>query len=81
MHNYRITGQARNAGRNVLHTVSLDGDVIAERRSAHRYDYAICRWATVDGDHTVIAQRWSRSPKCSSASFAVPLTYLAEKEE
>lgn len=70
----RVTAQARDAGRNVVHTVTLDGKVIGTRRSAHRYAYAICRWVTgVDGERTVIVARWSRNIRHSGRYFAVQI--------
>ena len=69
--NPRIVGRARDAGRNVVHTVAVDGEVVATRRSAHRYSFAIARWYGQHGDRRVIVERWSRSPKSSGASFAI----------
>ena len=56
----QVTATARDAGRNVVHTVAAvhsDGSAVRvvrpTRRSAHHYGYAICRWTTaadvVDG--------------------------------
>lgn len=69
--NPAITAHARDAGRNVVHTVKMFDTVVGTRRSAHRYAYAICRWATVDGERRPIVVRWSRSAKSSGNDFAV----------
>lgn len=58
--NYRTSGHSRDAGRNVVHEVKLDGDVVGTRRSAHRYGYAICRWWRVRGESNLHVLRWSR---------------------
>ena len=65
------SADARPAGANVVHTVYVDGVPVATRRSAHRYDFAHCRWVTQDGQRTVVVDRWSRSPKCSGRCFAI----------
>lgn len=73
--NFRTaSATARHAGRNVVHTVyGYDGEVVATRRSAHRYEFAICRRIgfTDDGTARVVVDRWSRSSKCSSRQFAI----------
>jgi hypothetical protein len=66
--NFRIKGSARDAGANVVHTVSLDGEVVATRRSAHRYAFAIAYWTS---NGALIVSRWSRSAKCSGRHFAI----------
>lgn len=73
--NYRIKAVARDAGRNVVHEVKLDGETVpyGTRRSAHRYAYAICRWYRREGGASLSVKRWSRSPKCSGEEFAVPV--------
>lgn len=69
------TASAREAGANIVHHVYVDGEIVATRRSAHRYDFAICRWvgSREDGTRTVIVKRWSRNSKCSrmAGEFAV----------
>lgn len=75
----QVTATARDAGRNVVHTVSAvrnDGQAVKvyrdTRRSAStRYAYAICRWTTVNGERVVIVDRWSKNAKATGASFAV----------
>lgn len=78
----QVTATARDAGRNVVHTVTAryqDGTPApvyrATRRSAHRYAYAIAHWATVDANGTrgVIVDRWSKNPKAGGGKFAVPV--------
>jgi hypothetical protein len=69
--NPRIVGKARDAGRNVVHTVEVDGRVVATRRSAHRYGYAIGYWTRTPSGRTVVVSRWSRSPQCTGSSFAI----------
>jgi hypothetical protein len=71
-----VTATARDAGRNVVHTVSAEGHrvVAPTRRSAHRYAYAICRWCGGDYNSFVRVNRWSRSAKCSGEEFAVEVT-------
>jgi hypothetical protein len=68
------TATARDAGRNVVHHVYVNGEIVATRRSAHRYRFAICKWITAhDGSRTVVVKRWSRDSKCSRSAreFAV----------
>lgn len=71
--NYRIVGKARDAGRNVVHTVEVDGEVVATRRSAHRYSFAIAHWSRnrETGEARIIVERWSRNPKATGSSFAI----------
>ena len=77
---------ARDAGRNVVHTVTVvcyDGignevdryeAISGTRRSAHRYSFAVCRWTTErDGRRNVVVVRWSRNAKATGATFAVPV--------
>lgn len=66
-----IVGSAREAGAATVHTVSVKGEVVATRRSAHRYPYAIAYWSRRNGEVTLIVKRWSRSPKASGGSFAI----------
>ena len=81
----QVTATARDAGRNVVHTVSAvrnDGQAVKvyrdTRRSAStRYAYAICRWTTVDGERAVIVDRWSKNAKATGASFAVRVQDVA----
>jgi hypothetical protein len=69
------TATARDAGRNVVHHVYVNGEIVATRRSAHRYHFAICKWvgSRDDGSRTVVVKRWSRDSKCSRSAgeFAV----------
>jgi hypothetical protein len=66
------SADAREAGAKIVHTVYVDGVPVAERRSAHRYHWAICRWITAgDGTRTVVVVRWSRSAKAGASQFAV----------
>jgi hypothetical protein len=84
-----ITATARDAGRNVVHTVTTDNPdvevIAATRRSAHRYRYAMVRYARrsnapqIDGEpgavyeRIVIVQRWSRNPKTRGDEIAIPV--------
>ena len=69
----RCYALARPAGRNILHRVyDWDGELVGERRSAHRYHYAICRRTTaVGGRATVFVIRFSRSERTSGDEFAL----------
>ena len=81
----QVTATARDAGRNVVHTVTAvrsDGQAATvyrpTRRSAHHYAYAICRWITsVDGERAVVVDRWSNNAKATGASFAVRVQDVA----
>ena len=71
-----ITATARDAGRQVVHTVYVKGVPVATRRSAsNRYRFAIARWHRPTG-HTpyMTVERWSASPKCAGSSFAIRVT-------
>jgi hypothetical protein len=73
-----VTATAREAGRNVVHTVTVEGGSVVNgtRRSAHRYAYAICEWqrrSDFDEPATLIVKRWSQSPKSGTGAFAVPV--------
>lgn len=75
----QVTATARDAGRNVVHTVAAvhaDGTSApvyrATRRSNTRYAFAICRWATdVNGDRAVFVERWSKNARATGGTFAV----------
>lgn len=70
----RVSAQSRDAGRNVVHTVTDwygHPAINGTRRSAHSYNYAICRRSSKDGQPVVIVERWSKSPRCSSSHFPV----------
>jgi hypothetical protein len=61
---------ARQAGAKIHHVVyDTDDMVIGERRSAHRYHYAICKRSRGG----IYVTRWSRASKTSGAEFAVPI--------
>jgi hypothetical protein len=84
---HEITATARDAGRNVVHQVIVDGEVVGTRRSNGRYAYAICEWvAEYDktGDRwitrtrpdgtvvrRVVVRRWSKNAKATGSTFAV----------
>lgn len=70
-----IVGTSRDAGRNVLHTVTVNGIQIGQRRSAHRYSYAFIR-SIGSGDYVVT--RWSRNPQTRSNETAVHIRHAAE---
>jgi len=77
-----VTATARQAGRNVLHTVLVNGsEVVGTRRSAGFYHYAICEWITTGYDDAgwpirrVVVRRWSKNPRASGATFAVPVSW------
>lgn len=70
----------RTAGANVVHKVyDWYGREVDTRRSQHSYDYVIVRrspnWYG-DGRASIIAVRWSRSSKCSSGQWAIPVTNI-----
>jgi hypothetical protein len=73
MTDHTIAATAREAGRNIVHTVTLDGRVVGTRRSAHRYHYAIAYWTRTPSGRTIIVARWSRKPTASGSSFAIPI--------
>lgn len=67
-----ITATARDAGRNVVHTVTADVEVVAPtRRSAHRYAYAIVAIRKRGTEPVVFVRRWSRSSKHASDEQAI----------
>lgn len=67
-----IRATSRDAGRNVVHTVTdWHGDVIDTRRSAHSYSYAICRRVMRNDRASVVVVRWSKSNRCTGGQFAV----------
>lgn len=76
-----VTAVSRDAGRNIVHTVTDwygEPAINGTRRSAHSYSYAICRRipanrvaGIVRVGPQVIVDRWSRNSKCASAQFAV----------
>jgi hypothetical protein len=77
---HEIKATARDAGRSVVHTVTVDGEVVGTRRSARRYEYAIAEWVTVrrdrgDGwpERRVVVRRWSGKPDAYGSTFAVPV--------
>lgn len=70
-----ITATARDAGRNVIHTVTTDENVEVyspTRRSAHHYPYAIVKR---NRDRSVTVLRWSRSSRCvrTKGEFPIPV--------
>lgn len=63
-----IRGSARPAGRNVVHTVTVDGEIIGTRRSAHCYSYAFVK-RTRFGEY--IVTRYSHSGQARGDEFPV----------
>ncbi|WP_028058339.1 hypothetical protein [Candidatus Solirubrobacter pratensis] len=76
-HTFEFIGTARQAGANVVHTVTVDGRDIpgGVRRSAHRYPYAFVKrttWRWEPGQAPPFAvKRWSRSNVARSGEIVV----------
>ena len=72
----------RQAGKLHLHTVTdWYGEVVAERRSEHRYAYAICKRIpphNEGGRARLVVTRWSKLAKSATSEFALTVAWEAD---